>query len=69
YTGMVVLIAPEVSWDSTFKLLVSRIGYDSSTTEIVVKNVESFAYWYLILLVVVVLVVGGIVFYRSRFRF
>jgi hypothetical protein len=69
YTGSVEIMAPEVSWDDTVEIVVSRVGYVSSSSEVVIKNVEGFPYWFIVAVIVVVLIVGVTMYYRNRYRF
>jgi hypothetical protein len=69
YTGSVEIVAPEVSWDDSVEIVVSRVGYVSAASEVVIKNVEGFPYWFIVAVIVVVLIVGVTMYYRNRYRF
>jgi len=62
-SGIVVFSTPEVNWDSTYSLLASKSGYDSTSAPVEIKNSEGFRYWYLLILVVIIMVVGIIAFF------
>ena len=69
FTGKVIIVAPEVSWDSSFDIVVSRVGYVSAQSVVMVKNVEGFPYWFLVGLIVVILIIGFTTYYRNRHHF
>jgi hypothetical protein len=69
FTGRIIIVAPEVPWDSTYNIVVSRVGYESAQSVVVVKNVEGFPYWFLVGIIVVILIVGFTVYYRNRYHF
>jgi hypothetical protein len=69
FTGTVEIVAPEVSWDSSEKIVVSRVGYKSAQADVEIRNIEKFPYWFLVSIIVVVLIVGFTMYYRNRYRF
>jgi hypothetical protein len=69
YTGTVEIVAPEVSWDSSVDIVVSRMGYISAKSEVLIKNLEGFPYWFILAIIIVILIVGFTVYYRNRFQF
>jgi len=64
FKGSVTVTAPDVSWDTTHEIIVTKSGYDSSPAEIIVKNSEVFQYWYLVVAIVVILIIGIVAYFR-----
>ncbi|RLF35639.1 MAG: hypothetical protein DRN08_02720 [Thermoplasmata archaeon] len=63
YQGVVNFTAPDVSWDTTLKIVAAKAGYQSSSKNIVVKNRSDSSWWYVVLSVVVVIMLLGVTTY------
>jgi len=65
FKGEASFSAPDVSWgDESYKITAVKSGYISDSTEITVKNVEGFQYWYLIIIIAVIIIVGIFAYFR-----
>jgi hypothetical protein len=66
FSGTVLFSAPEVSWDRILEIQALKSGYESSVSDITIKNAEDFQYLYLVIIVAIILIVG--IFYYFKFR-
>lgn len=66
YKGIVTFKAPDVSWEGIQQILATKSNYESSTSEIIIKNKEEFQYWYLIMIVVIIIIIGLISFFKNK---
>ena len=64
FKGEVAVTAPDVSWDETKDIVVTKSGYDSASAEITIKNSEEFQYWYLVIVIIVILIIGVVAYFR-----
>jgi len=65
FKGEVTFSAPDVGWgDETHNVRATKSGYNSASTEITIKNIEGFQYWYLIIIVIIILGVGVAAYFR-----
>ena len=64
FMGVVEFTAPDVSWDTRQSILVTKSGYESSSTNILIINNEGFQYWFILIAVVIILIIGIIVYFR-----
>lgn len=65
-TGKVSFTAPEVFWDCSESIIVTKSGYISASTDITIINSANFPYWSYILAVMVIFIIGFIFYYRYR---
>lgn len=67
FKGEVTFSAPDVGWgDETHNVRATKSGYNSASTEITIKNIEGFQYWYLIIVVIIILGIGVAAYFRYR---
>jgi hypothetical protein len=62
FSGSVTINAPDVNWDKTHEILAIKSGYESSVSEVKIKNNEDFQYLFLIIVIFVVFLIG-IIYY------
>ena len=66
YKGEVTFRAPDVSWDRSKDILVTKSGYYTASATIVIKNTSGFEYWYLLVIVAIILIIGIVAYLRYR---
>ena len=66
YKGEATFLAPDVSWDENKDIRVTKSGYYTASSTIVVKNTSGFEYWYLLVIVAIILMVGIVAYLRYR---
>jgi hypothetical protein len=66
FKGTVSVTSPDVAWDETREIIVTKSGYESNTAEIVIIDSEEFPIWYLLIgaILGVILVIGLVAYYR-----
>ncbi|MFW6119987.1 MAG: hypothetical protein ACOC80_03685 [Petrotogales bacterium] len=64
FKGMVTFNAPDVNWDKIQDILVTKPNYESTSTEITIRNQEEFQFWYLIIAIIIILIIGFIAFFK-----
>lgn len=64
FKGSITVTAPDISWDTTHEILVTKSGYESASAEIIIKNSELFQYWYLVVAIVLILIIGVVAYFR-----
>jgi hypothetical protein len=62
--GSVTFTAPEISWDMSHSILATKSGYESSISQVQIKNNEGFPYWPHIIAIVVILVIGLVAYFK-----
>ena len=62
-------ISKLLGWDESYKISVTKTGFDSSSSDIIIKNVEGFEYWYMIIIVGFIILVGVFAFLRYRYNY
>jgi hypothetical protein len=67
--GEVTFFAPDVGWDEIHNIRASKSGYSSVSSEITIKNIEVFQYWYLIIIVIAILIIGIVAYFRYGWVF
>jgi hypothetical protein len=64
--GITHFSAPNVSWDTSREIKITKKGYVPITIEILILNTDSFPYWLLIVIIVIVLIIGIAAYLRYR---
>lgn len=64
FKGEVLFSAPDVSWDELENIRATKNGYSSASQMVTIKNIEGFAYWYVLLIVVVIIIIGSAAYFR-----
>ncbi|MFO7677417.1 MAG: hypothetical protein R6V50_03425 [Thermoplasmatota archaeon] len=58
FRGEAKFSTPEVDWDEVHLITVTKAGYTSTSTNVVIKNIQGFDYWYLIVIFTAVFIIG-----------
>jgi hypothetical protein len=66
YKGSVTFKAPDLTWDEIEEILATKSNYESSSSEIIIKNKEEFQYLFLLIIIVIIVVIGLIAFFKYR---
>ena len=66
FKGTVNVISPDVAWDETRAIIVTKSGYESTTEEILIIDSEELPILYLLIgaIIGVILVIGLVAYYR-----
>jgi hypothetical protein len=68
--GSVIFTAPQVTWDETQTIQVTKAGYTSASTSITVVSAQGFSYWPIVLIITVIILIGVIVYFKyNRYRY
>ncbi|MFH1101718.1 MAG: hypothetical protein V1726_06760 [Methanobacteriota archaeon] len=66
YRGVVTFTTPGVSWDSSVDVLVTKTGFLSASTTVLVVDTAGFPYWFLVIAVSVILIIGLVAYIWYR---
>ena len=64
--GEALFFAPDVNWDEIYKISATKTGFNSASTDIIIKNINGFQYWYLVIIIIIILIVGILTYLRYR---
>jgi hypothetical protein len=64
YKGTVTFSSPDVTWDSTQEIIVTKSGFESKSTNITIINNQGFEYWFLLIVIMIILIIGLIAYFK-----